>query len=60
MQNDFIDLVRQMRAAQNKYFLHRESSDLRTAKAWEARVDEAIVNFDRSQDKTAQPELEIY
>jgi len=54
---DFIDLVRQMRAAQKQYFLRRTSGDLRDAKSWEALVDEAIRQWDEKQAEAAQPGL---
>ena len=39
---DFVTLVRNMRAAQNRYFHARMPEDLLTAKEYERRVDKAL------------------
>lgn len=42
---DFMQLVRDMRTAQNRYFRFRDPNTLREAKELEIRVDKAIREF---------------
>ena len=43
---DFIELVRQMRASQKHYFVTRSQEELKNAKALERQVDFALEEFD--------------
>ena len=53
---EIIELVRQMRAAQRKYFKDRTAGNLHTAKTLEARVDALIGTVER-KDEPKQPTL---
>ena len=41
-ENEFIELVRQMRASQKHYFVTRSQEELKNAKALERQVDFAL------------------
>lgn len=43
--NQFIELVRQMRASQKHYFVTRSQEELKNAKALERQVDFALEEF---------------
>ena len=43
--NEFIELVRQMRASQKHYFVTRSQEELKNAKALEWQVDFALEEF---------------
>lgn len=47
---EIIELVRQMRAAQRKYFTMRTAYNLEVAKALEVRVDAAIGKEERRDE----------
>lgn len=47
---EIIELVRQMRAAQRKYFTMRTAHNLEAAKALEARVDAAIGKVEKNEE----------
>jgi hypothetical protein len=53
---EIIELVRQMRSAQRKYFTMRTGYNLEAAKMLEARVDAAIGIVER-KDEPKQPTL---
>ena len=53
---EIIELVRQMRAAQRKYFKDRTAGNLYTAKTLEARVEGVIGPVER-KDEPQQPRL---
>ncbi len=50
MTDDFIDLVRRMRAKQKEYFRHRDATSLRESKDLEYRVDRAIEEANKKPD----------
>lgn len=43
--NEFIELVRQMRASQKHYFVTRSQEELKNAKALERQVDFVLEEF---------------
>ena len=45
---DFIELVRQMRASQKHYFVTRNQEELKNAKTLERQVDFALEEFGNS------------
>ena len=50
MTDDFIDLVRRMRAKQKEYFRTRDAMILRESKDLERRVDDAIEDANKTPD----------
>jgi hypothetical protein len=49
----FRELVREMRAAQKRYFAERTSANLHTAKVYEQKVDRALeTDEDEAQQET--------
>lgn len=48
----FARLVKQMRAAQSKYFRTKDAAALRESRNYEAHVDAAVKEIEASQQKT--------
>lgn len=54
---EFANMVAKMREAQKRYYRNSDGPGLIEAKAWEARVDRALIEWEERRAEETQPKL---